>query len=440
MKGFIKSVLDAIKRFFKRFSKKQYTAAAIILVLSILIIDVAFHLVSSISSDVETMPAKSGSFTEYITADAFIVRDEISVTADMTGNPRYYVDDGERVTVDDRLAGVYYYSSGRDTISSLAAYERALSLLSSAISQRPDKITSLVEMKIEGAEADIALAIQKNNLTAARAKEDELKALLLCREILENTIDTSSAIKNLEEKIAALELSLGEPVVNVASESFGWFYSFTDGYEGLVGNLDVDSMSFEELAQLFSLSPIEDSEEQEEAASGDSPDPDYKKPSVVGKIVENNRWYAVAVIDNSSARRLVRGKKYTALLDGVSLEITFEKAVYGSNTEEVAVILSSSEMPSTPISRISSLTLSLDSHEGIKVPTAAIVYNDGVSGVYIQRGFVVEFREISVIYREDSTVIVDTDPEVTSGKFKILSENDNIIVKGDDLYVGKITR
>ena len=64
-------------------------------------------------------------------------------------------------------------------------------------------------------------------------------------------------------------------------------------------------------------------------------------------------------------------------------------------------------------------------------------YLDGVAGVYCLYGYRVVFREISPTFERDGLIIVDTDAKSTSD-YRTLSYYDNMILKGFDLYVGKI--
>ena len=93
------------------------------------------------------------------------------------------------------------------------------------------------------------------------------------------------------------------------------------------------------------------------------------------------------------------------------------------------VFSSSSLTESLYMSRVSKLTLTMEEHEGFKIPTSALAENKGVFGVYILKGFEVQFREISVIYRKDNMMIAEVSPENKSGLFRLLAENDNIIIK-----------
>ena len=90
--------------------------------------------------------------------------------------------------------------------------------------------------------------------------------------------------------------------------------------------------------------------------------------------------------------------------------------------------------------RIVNMSLTVETHEGFQIPTSAYVVYKGVHGVFVLKGFVVQFREVSVVYRKDSMLIAEVSPKDKSGLFKLLAENDNIIIKGEDLYDGKIVQ
>ena len=62
-----------------------------------------------------------------------------------------------------------------------------------------------------------------------------------------------------------------------------------------------------------------------------------------------------------------------------------------------------------------------------------------VQGVYVLYGSEVQFKQISVIYANDDYVICDPSPDpdkLFNGE--TISLYDKVIVKGDDLYDGKV--
>ena len=61
-------------------------------------------------------------------------------------------------------------------------------------------------------------------------------------------------------------------------------------------------------------------------------------------------------------------------------------------------------------------------------------------GVYIKRGFIVQFREVIPLFAENGMMIVTNDKERSSGSYKLIAQNDNVILKGTDLYDGKILK
>ena len=109
---------------------------------------------------------------------------------------------------------------------------------------------------------------------------------------------------------------------------------------------------------------------------------------------------------------------------------------YGSDT--AIVVLSAEEMPRDfSYVRYQTLSITLNQTKGYRVPVSALRNLDGVTGVYVLRGSVVEFREVSPVLLSDGAVLVDAHAEPT-GKHQMLSFYDTVIVRGKELYVGKI--
>ena len=98
--------------------------------------------------------------------------------------------------------------------------------------------------------------------------------------------------------------------------------------------------------------------------------------------------------------------------------------------------------------RNETVQITVNNYDGIKISKDAI-HNDyvvnskteekeKVLGVYVTYGSKLEFREISILYSDDDFVIVDDNPAegvLVSGE--TIEFNDEIVVKGDNLYAGK---
>ena len=62
-----------------------------------------------------------------------------------------------------------------------------------------------------------------------------------------------------------------------------------------------------------------------------------------------------------------------------------------------------------------------------------------VQGIYVLYGSEVQFKQISILYADEDYVICDTEPDPSllfNGE--TVSLYDKVIVKGDDLYDGKV--
>jgi hypothetical protein len=80
------------------------------------------------------------------------------------------------------------------------------------------------------------------------------------------------------------------------------------------------------------------------------------------------------------------------------------------------------------------VTIVRESYEGLRVNNQAVrVNNEGVTGVYIYRNNQLKFVEVNLLYTGKYSIV-----EQVTGKSGVLRLYDEIIVKGRNLYDGKI--
>lgn len=411
----IKKFFSKVYGFFSKIPKKTYELCAIILLAAILVIDLGYHLVTSMEEELDTAPAKISSLSEHLSLDALLLRDEMPL---MFSGERYLFlcEDGERVNIGTPLVRVYPDTASADD---LAALEGELSLqktLTSASGARLEKIQSGIVLKIEGKMLLLEDALRDGNLVLAKREEASLDALMLLRERLLGTVSLEAAIADNERAIREIEARLPTPVNTVLSPAVGWFSSVCDGYESDLRPDMLSSMSQTALLSLFDKEPT-------------------LPPKA--KLILSHETYAVAAISEELARSFSLNRQYDVTVDGTDLMLTLDKTVFENGSRKVALIFSSSALSKTvSLRRVSELSLILKTHVGFKIPTSAIAEENGVYGVYILKGFRVEFREISIIYRDGNTAVCAERFEPTA--YRILSENDNVIIKGEGLYDGKI--
>ena len=80
----------------------------------------------------------------------------------------------------------------------------------------------------------------------------------------------------------------------------------------------------------------------------------------------------------------------------------------------------------------------LKNHKGYKLPITAVRYDNGVCGVYVLRGSLVKFRQVEILLAGDGYVIVTGDLAETAEGISPLSKYDRVIVRGQNLFDGKV--
>jgi len=419
----IKLTMEAIEKlkvFLKRFSRRTYSTVAVILVCAILLLDVGYHFSQGFTSSLETMSARIGTLGESVSFDAYLVREEKTLGNANSKNV-YYVADGTRVKKGMPLMATYPDSVKDESLATLTRARQAVSVLESVNDARPEKVSETIELRIAGVSLAIEEAVRDGNMEKANRQKDTLAALMLAREKLIGLADLSKAINDLNRAVSSMEKDLGEPTRILTAEESGWFSYGVDGYESVASAETIKSLDYTALAALF---------DKDRSVT----------PSGAGKMITSHKAYAVAFVENDFATSsFVLGRQYSVAVDGEQLELTLEKTVRQDGEGKTALIFSTLSLTeSLAMKRITGMTLTVETHEGFKIPTSAFTVYKGVQGVFILKGFVVQFREVSVVYRKDSMMIAEPSPKDKSGLFKLLAENDNIIIKGEDLYDGKI--
>lgn len=401
--------------FFSKIPKKTYETLAIILLAALLVVDLGYHLVRSISDDLETATAKPSVLSEKILLDSIIVRDELPL--DFEGERYLFLcEEGERVQIGTELVYIYSDSADPDVIAALDSELYLEKLLKESGNARLEKLRDTVVLKIETLTLSIEKALEDGNLSLAEQSERELYALMLLRERLLGTVSLDDAIADNEKRIASLSASLGQPKEVITSPAVAWFSSDCDGYERAMPYGELFEMDQDALFSLFEKTPEE-------------------SPRM--KLVFSYKTYVVASIHEVDAQSLSQKSRYGVTLDGTSQSLLLEKTVFKNQSDRVALIFSTTALDGAiGLRRIAPLELTLGEHKGFKLPVSAITSVDGVLGVYILKGFRVEFREVMMVWRDGNIAVCASD--FTPTAHRALAENDNVIVKGKELYDGKI--
>ena len=177
MKKFFARIFFKCYDFFAKIPKKTYETCAIILLAVVLVVDLGYHLITSMSDKLETAPAKVSSLSETLSLDALILRDEMPLEFD---GDRYLVlcEYGERVNNGAELIREYPQSASEEDLAALSAEMKVqlpgVAVISGGtIDSDPAVVRGLVE-------CDAVIMVEQVNrsaMTAAVQLKNRAKAL-----------------------------------------------------------------------------------------------------------------------------------------------------------------------------------------------------------------------------------------------------------------------
>lgn len=386
---------------------------------------------------------------ESVLVDGFAVRDEGEFENGKNSSflyknsSSYYVplvEDSANVSNNDSIAIAF-----SDEASAVAYRER--------VALR-EKITALKELKSQGglsylnvvglnsliysSAVDYADSVSTGKSENLHKIADNFTQRLTTKQIATGEkLDFDAAIKEYTDEYEALKYSLGD-YKRVYAPRAGYFVSNVDGYENIVSYNDVASKKLKcKSGEKFCNA---------EAESYDN---------VYGKIVGQFTWYFVFDMAASQVSSMNEGTTVYVNFPAKGIS-NVKMSVYDISEAKDSVItvtLRCKMMNEDLVAlRKEKAEIVIKSHSGLKISQKAIVKNDeGIDGVYVLSGNYVEFSPVDIKYYGEDYVIADKyyvikkddkgenyiDYEETD-KYRSIKLYDNIVVKGKNLYDGKI--
>lgn len=384
----------------------------VILVLFMLttVINIAYH---SLAQQCPTETAIAYTTSNKVTFNGVYVRNEQVITFDGGGVVSYAVPDGGKLSKNSAVAYIYNDESSIETKQDIAKLQSELDILTKIENPgttevaQPSYLTSLIQEKY----LSIAYNKELGNLNKVNTSKNELLVQLSTMQIVtdpENTFE--SRINELKSEINTLESKLADPISTIWVDKPAYFVSYIDGYEDylsteMMGNLTVND-----------IDKIEDEVENLDTTN------------VIGKLIDDYKWYIVGVIDNSKNIFSV-GDIVSLSLESSSVTVKGEISQIRNTekAEESIVYVMCNQMTEDVVQhRVETVEMSIKNYEGIKVPKSALRFVDiseedeegnmvtnSYEGVYIKVGEQILFKKIDVKYRSDDYVIskVSTDNE-----------------------------
>ena len=150
----------------------------------------------------------------------------------------------------------------------------------------------------------------------------------------------------------------------------------------------------------------------------------------VFKIIDNFNWYVAAVLTSEQSEGLQKGDRIDISFrdaDDTVAPATVECLGEDEHGRRVVTFRLSRDIHDVLGRRRVSIDIIRKTYEGFKLPTAALAYENGTTGVYVLSGGTQVFKPCEVIYHNEEYMIVKEDNSKENG----LLLYDNVIIKGD---------
>ena len=406
------------------------------------IVYVAYLLISANFEMYPTENAVKTTVTDTISADGFIIREEILIPNDSNGVLSYTLENGAAVDSGSDVAKVF--SDEKDAVanSRADAIDAKVKML-----EEIQKNTLMGTVSVDAINDNIKSSligylydVNRFDVDAVKGDADKLLTSINQRQLLTGKITNfNSQISELSAQSQSLRASSGSSKGSVKTPKAGYFTEFCDGFEKAYPYEKIDDMTLEDLHNI---------------EAGDIPS------DAAGKVVSNVKWFVACEVssDEASAISIYDGDITVLLPDASTDPIPATlRRLSRSSDGKALVILQCDYMDSGLLeSRYEPVEIGMGSYTGLRVSKRAIhddyvtktTYDENdkphkekkkVQGVYVLYGSEIQFKQISILYSTKDYVICDPTPkENVLFNGETISMYDKVIVKGDDLYDGKV--
>lgn len=430
---------DSDKKKKSRIKNKRVTFLAVL----VCVVAAAIFVFSLINSNVSTSDvvdteiAKRYTYNENITTSSNVVRNETLLTYDGSKVLFYTVSDGDIVSAGSEVALVFANETDALNYNRINEINKEIEILESLNTSYDNVNTdvSAIDKQIEMNLKNMISAVNSNSSHQIEDSSNNLIYSINQRQVITGeTSGFAEQIASLKSEAAECARQGGTYIDAIKTTTGGYFVASADGYEGLVDyhkvtNLTVDSYN-------------------------DNLKPNKVGDNVIGKIVSGLNWYVVCKFNADEALTLSHSNVYPVISfpNTTCTNIPAELAALNQESKQSdAVAVFRCNYMNSPISHLRNETvqITVNSYTGLRISKSAI--HDGnvevadgsgeiqrVQGVYVRHGSQLEFKEVSIMYAGPDFVIIDETPDegiLVSGE--TLKLNDEVVIKGEDLFEGK---
>ncbi len=363
-------------------------------------------------SGVEEQLAASVVYEDAVKGKALFIRDE-SVYDIESAHAYAYVEDGERVSNQEKILALYTTQEERSAIERINQLEEEIAEASVPMTSVDTDNEAAVEAELNRLAKEASKLIYEKDVAALRSLKKEIESLKSPRD----AVATDEAVQTLVEERDALKNQISSASKEVYSSRAGVFVSFTDGMESV-------------------LTPDMYTQLTPSALDGYLETAGKTKNTSQYKILDNYNWFTAITADAESVKELKVGKTVDLRFPELSLDAIEAEVVYLSNEEDGRVVVVCSTNYAVDgifTCRSAEVELIKETYRGIRVDSSALRMVDDKIGVYVNNGGIVKFKEVTVLINNGEVAIIKSE-----GTSSSLMYNDKVILSGRDIYDGKL--
>ncbi len=396
------------------------------------------------SNELTTEIAVKYDYSESISVDAMIIREETLVYNNSTQGVEYYiVDDGDKVAVNTVVARVFKDETDALFYNKVQELDENIAVLTSLNTPYDNVSTdAAVDAQIYLNISSLLKAVNSGDFSERDSAAGALVYSINQRQRIIGTVTSfDSRIQTLtQERAKYVEAGSGY-IDEITAPKAGYFVAEVDGYENVFDYKSVSEITVEDFDKDFSPEKVSD--------------------NVVGKIVSGLDWYIVCKLTADEALSLSHSESYPEIVFSSASEEPVPVDLVALNqaskqSDAVAVFKCNYMNDHLSTLRDEPIQILINNFEGVRISKSAlhddyveVVNSEGeptgetarVQGVYILHGSELLFREVSVIFAGKDFVIVDINPDSAILKSnKTIIINDEVVIEGENLYDGKIIK
>lgn len=403
----------------------QRVAAA--LLCALIVVYIVFQISTALSTEIVTEHAGQNTIEEKVEVTGYVLRDETLINAKQDGVIHSKLTEGARVAKSETIATVYASDTASQVQQQIARINERLSVLeasvidtnyaTSTVAKQDETIYSLLQSNRE--------LVERGKFNLAVQNRSELIISLNKRQLIVGKVtDFSQAISELNEEKARLTANLTDALETITTPTAGYFSGRVDGYESVFTPSALDSMTVNSFYEMLEAPPSEISD------------------LTVGKVIGDFTWHLLCPIERSQSASFTEGRSYRIAFPYSSdtrMNATLEQKIMQTDRDTVVLVFSIRENPKDfNFTRAQTVQIILRSYSGLQIVKSALRQIDGVEGVYVLQGGSIGFKRVNRIHENEGYYLVEqkeaTDPEAS----QYLELYDAVVVRGKELYVGKV--